>query len=108
MSRVGKHPVQIKDGVTVDFANGIIKVKGKLGELSYTPSDLVKVEVKDGEIVVSPVDDSKSARAMWGTTRASINDMVKGVSEGFKCNMEIVGVGYKAQMQGKNLKLALV
>ena len=107
MSRVGKHPVQIKDGVTVDFANGIIKVKGKLGELSYTPSDLVKVEVKDGEIVVSPVDDSKSARAMWGTTRASINDMVKGVSEGFKCNMEIVGVGYKAQMQGKNLKLAL-
>jgi large subunit ribosomal protein L6 len=107
MSRVGKHPVQIKDGVTVDFANGIIKVKGKLGELSYTPSDLVKVEVKDGEVVVSPVDDSKSARAMWGTTRANINDMVKGVSEGFKCNMEIVGVGYKAQMQGKNLKLAL-
>ena len=52
MSRVGKHPVQIKDGVTVDFANGIIKVKGKLGELSYTPSDLVKVEIKDGEVII--------------------------------------------------------
>ncbi len=107
MSRIGKHPVTVPDGVTVALEGGKVKVKGKLGELSCTISDLVSVELKDGSVVISPVNDTKESRAMWGTTRANINDMVKGVSQGFSKKMEIVGVGYKAAMQGNSLKLSL-
>ena len=107
MSRVGKHPVAIPDGVTVALENGGIKVKGKLGELNAVISDLVNVELKDNHVVVSPVNETKESRAMWGTVRANINDMVKGVSQGFSKKMEIVGVGYKAALQGSNLKLSL-
>jgi len=107
MSRIGKHPVAVPDGVTVALENGEVKIKGKLGELKAVISDLVNVELKDNHVVVSPVNETKESRAMWGTTRANINDMVKGVSQGFSKKMEIVGVGYKAAMQGNNLKLSL-
>ena len=107
MSRIGKHPVAVPDGVTVSLTDGEIKIKGKLGELNAVISDLVNVELKDNSVVVSPVNESRESRAMWGTTRANINDMVKGVSQGFSKKMEIVGVGYKAAMQGNNLKLSL-
>lgn len=107
MSRVGKHPVVLPAGVTVAFNEGILTVKGKLGELTYKPGAGVEVKVESDKVIVSPLDETKESRSMWGTVRANINAMVKGVSEGFKRKLEIVGVGYKAQMQGKTLKLAL-
>lgn len=107
MSRIGKHPVSVPDGVTVAVENGTCKVKGKLGELVCSINDLVKVSLDNNHVVVSPVNDTKESRAMWGTVRANINDMVKGVSQGFTKKMEIVGVGYKAAMQGNTLKLSL-
>ncbi len=107
MSRVGKHPVVLPAGVTVSFNGGLLTVKGKLGELSYKPGLGVDIKLESDKVIVSPIDETKESRAMWGTVRANINSMVKGVSEGFKRKLEIVGVGYKAQMQGKNLKLAL-
>ena len=108
MSRVGKYPVEVPQGVSVTIANGIVSAKGKLGELSFSLSpDLVDAKLQDGKIVVSPVGDSKNSRMMWGTTRARIANLVKGVSEGFKKNLEVVGVGYKVAVQGKNLQLAL-
>lgn len=107
MSRIGKHPVSLPEGVTAVVGNDVVTVKGKLGELSLNTNDLVKIELSDKSIVVSPVNETKEARAMWGTTRANINDMVKGVTVGFKKKLEIVGVGYKAQIQGTTLKLAL-
>ncbi|AMW33968.1 50S ribosomal protein L6 [Haematospirillum jordaniae] len=108
MSRVGKYPVEVPQGVSVTIANGIVSAKGKLGELSFTLSpDLVDAKLQDGKVVVSPVGDSKNSRMMWGTTRARIANLVKGVSEGFRKNLEVVGVGYKVAVQGKNLQLAL-
>lgn len=107
MSRVGKHPVALPAGVTVTLDNGRVNVKGKLGELSTPASDLVKIEIAEDKVTVSPVNETKESRAMWGTTRANINDMVKGVTEGFKKTLEIVGVGYKAALQGSSLKLSL-
>ncbi|NKD77851.1 50S ribosomal protein L6 [Haematospirillum sp. H1815] len=108
MSRVGKYPVEVPQGVSVTIANGIVSAKGKLGELSFSLSpDLVDAKLQDGKIVVTPVGDSKNSRMMWGTTRARIANLVKGVSEGFRKNLEVVGVGYKVAVQGKNLQLAL-
>lgn len=108
MSRVGKYPVEVPRGVSVTIANGIVSARGKLGELSFSLSpDLVDAKLQDGKIVVSPIGDSKNSRIMWGTTRARIANLVKGVSEGFKKNLEVVGVGYKVAVQGKNLQLAL-
>jgi len=108
MSRVGKYPVEVPQGVSVTIANGVVSAKGKLGELSFSISpDLVDAKLQDGKIVVSPVGDSKNSRMMWGTTRARVANLVKGVSEGFRKNLEVVGVGYKVAVQGKNLQLAL-
>ena len=108
MSRVGKYPVEVPQGVSVTIANGVVSAKGKLGELSFSISpDLVDAKLQDGKIVVSPVGDSNNSRMMWGTTRARVANLVKGVSEGFRKNLEVVGVGYKVAVQGKNLQLAL-
>lgn len=107
MSRVGKYPVQIPQGVTVTVANGKITVKGKLGELSSDLSDKVKVTVEGDEVIVTPVSKEKVVRMIWGTTRANINNMVKGVAHGFTRKLELIGVGYKAQTSGKGLKLSL-
>ncbi|WP_019646030.1 50S ribosomal protein L6 [Novispirillum itersonii] len=108
MSRVGKYPVEVPQGVTVTIAEGVITAKGKLGELKFVLSpDLVDTKVEDNKVVVQPLNNSKRARMMWGTTRARIANLVKGVSVGFQKNLEIVGVGYKAAVQGSNLQLAL-
>lgn len=107
MSRVGKKAVIIPEGVTITLDGNNIKAKGKLGELDYTFTDEVIVAVKDNEITVDPVSSTKKSRSLWGTTRSRIEGMVTGVAEGYTKKLEIVGVGYRAAMQGKDLKLAL-
>jgi large subunit ribosomal protein L6 len=107
MSRVGKYPVTIPSGVTASIAGKLLTVKGKLGELKLETTDDVEASVADGKIVVKVKGETKRARAQWGTTRATINNMVKGVSQGYKKSLEINGVGYKAAAQGKKLTLSL-
>jgi large subunit ribosomal protein L6 len=107
MSRVGKVPVQVPSGVTIEVANDVLKAKGKLGELTAPISSEVSVSVEDNVITVTPKDNSKKARSLWGTTRALVSNAVKGVSEGFTVDLEITGVGYRASVEGKNLVLAL-
>ena len=107
MSRVGKNPVAVPSGVTVEIANDAIKAKGKLGELSAPIAPEVDVTVADNVISVTPKRDTKRARAMWGTTRALVNNIVTGVAEGFTVNLEINGVGYRAAVEGKDLVLSL-
>ncbi|MBM4170284.1 MAG: 50S ribosomal protein L6 [Ignavibacteria bacterium] len=99
MSRIGKKPIPIKD-VTVTKDNSNIKVKGKLGELSMQVHPNMKVEVTKDEIVVTRPDDSKENRSLHGLTRALLNNMVKGVSEGYTKSLDIVGVGYRAEAKG--------
>lgn len=108
MSRVGKYPVIVPDGVNVTVTNGNVSVKGKNGELScHYDADHVSVELKDGKVVVSPKAETKEARALWGTTRANINTLVKGVHDGFTKELELVGVGYKARVEGSKLIMSL-
>ena len=108
MSRVGKYPVIIPDGVNVTISNGNVSVKGKNGELScHYDADHVSVELKEGKVVVSPKAETKEARALWGTTRANINTLVKGVHDGFTKELELIGVGYKARVEGNKLILSL-
>lgn len=107
MSRVGKHPVNIPDGVEVQIAEKFLKAKGKLGELQLPLNDNVSVKLEDKTVIVEPKGSSKFSKAMWGTMRRLINNTVSGVSEGFSVTLDIVGVGYRAQVQGKNLQLQL-
>ena len=107
MSRVGKHPVVIPSGVEVAMAGFEFKAKGKLGELSVMLTDDVLVDINDGKVTVTPRNQGKRARSMWGTSRSIIDNMVTGVSEGFKVALEIQGVGYRAAVQGKTLVLQL-
>ena len=100
MSRVGKNPVEVPSGVEVAINGRVITAKGKLGELSYEFTDVVSAELDDGKVTVVPANDSKQARALWGTTRACIQNLVTGVSEGFTKTLEITGVGYRAAVQG--------
>jgi large subunit ribosomal protein L6 len=107
MSRVGKNPVAIPSGVTVTLNGRQLSVKGKLGELKLNTSDEVETSVKDNKVWVKAKSETKRARAQWGTTRALVNNMVKGVSEGYKRVLDINGVGLKAAAQGKKLNLNL-
>ena len=107
MSRVGKNPVAIPSGVEVSIAGNTLTAKGKLGELKLETRPEVEVKVEDGKVHVSPVSDERFARAMWGTTRANVANMCQGVSEGFSKEMELVGVGYRAAVQGQKLQLQL-
>lgn len=107
MSRVGKYPVTVPSGVTVSIADQILTAKGKLGQTTLPLTDDVEVKIDGGKVWVAPKNETKKSRMMWGTTRANINNMVKGVAEGFKVNLEINGVGYRAAVQGKNLQLQL-
>lgn len=107
MSRVGKYPVTVPSGVTVSIADQILTAKGKLGQTTLSLTDDVEVKIDGGKVWVAPKNETKKSRMMWGTTRANINNMVKGVAEGFKVNLEINGVGYRAAVQGKNLQLQL-
>jgi large subunit ribosomal protein L6 len=105
MSRVGKYPVALPQGVTAEVKSQTVSVKGKLGNLSLVVPGEVTVKLEDGKLAVSRAHDTARARVLWGTTRNNINNMVKGVTEGFKTVLEIEGVGFKAAMQGKTLVL---
>jgi len=108
MSKIGKQPINIPDGVTVSLNDGTIETKGKGGTLSKKLPSNISVEIKNTEIIVSTHEENnKQDRAMWGTWRALINNMVIGVSDGFKKVLEYKGVGYKAVVQGNNLELSL-
>jgi large subunit ribosomal protein L6 len=107
MSRVGKHPVPIPQGVTIEVAGQTVTAKGKLGTLKLVVGGDVTTTVKDGSVVVTPKAETKRARMQWGTTRALVNNMVNGVSKGFSVGLEISGVGYRAAVQGKTLNLQL-
>lgn len=101
MSRIGKYPVVVPNGVTVTVENNVVTAKGKLGELSYAfDNSHIATKLEDNKVVVTPLSDTKQARSLWGTTRAQINSLVKGVNEGFKKDLELVGVGYKARVEG--------
>lgn len=107
MSRIGKHPVKVPAGVSVVINTEDIVVKGKLGELKTHLPYGVTVTQENDEIVVRPMSDSREHRALWGTVRANLQNMVKGVTDGFTRKLELVGVGYKAAAQGQVLKLSL-
>jgi len=107
MSRVGKYPVEIPADVQVAIANGVLTAKGKLGELTLPLSEHVETTVADNRITVTPRSKAAPARMMWGTTRALVASMVKGVSTGFSKTLEITGTGYRAAVQGQNLVMNL-
>ena len=107
MSRTGKKPIAPVSGVTVTISDRKVTAKGPKGEQALTLMDVVNAKQTDDGIVVEPANDSKEARAAWGTTRALINNLVVGVSAGFEKKLQIQGVGYRAAMQGKDLKLSL-
>jgi large subunit ribosomal protein L6 len=106
MSRIGKNPIEIPAGVTLDVYEGVITVKGKLGQLTQEFSD-VTVKVEDGQVVVERASDHKDHRAKHGLYRSLISNMINGVSTGFTKELELVGVGYRASNQGQKLDLAL-
>ncbi|MRG73730.1 50S ribosomal protein L6 [Alphaproteobacteria bacterium HT1-32] len=107
MSRIGKNPVPIPSGVTVNLAGQVLAAKGKLGELTVKLVEEVDGRIEDNMVYVTPRDNSKRARSMWGTMRTLVESAVIGVSEGYTKNLEITGVGYRAALQGKNLQLQL-
>ena len=107
MSRTGKKPVAPVSGVTVTIKGRTVSAKGPKGELSIDLMDAVNVEQTEEGLVVSPVNDTRFARAAWGTTRALLQNIVTGVSAGFEKKLAIQGVGYRAAMQGKDVKLTL-
>jgi large subunit ribosomal protein L6 len=107
MSRIGKKPVPLPKGVEARIDGQTVEVKGPKGSRSFTVHDTVTVAMADGEITVQPRDLTKRARQQWGLARSMVENLVIGVTAGFKKELEINGVGYRAQMQGKVLKMAL-
>jgi large subunit ribosomal protein L6 len=107
MSRIGRQPIGVPDGVTVQVEPELVRVKGPRGELSERVQRDLTVEQQDGELVVTRPSDRGDHRALHGLTRSLIANMVQGVTQGFEKRLEIQGVGYRAQLKGKNLELAL-
>jgi large subunit ribosomal protein L6 len=107
MSRIGKKPVPLPKGVTAKVDGQTVSVKGPKGELSITLVDDVKAELGDDGVTVSPRDQSKRARSMWGMSRSLVDNLMTGVATGFTRTLEINGVGYRAAMRGKDLQLNL-
>jgi large subunit ribosomal protein L6 len=108
MSRIGKLPVNLPKGVTVNVSDtNLVSVKGPLGELTQTVDKDLKVEVVENEVILSRPSESKNHKSLHGLYRALINNMVVGVSEGYKKNLELVGVGYRAEAKGQNLEMSL-
>jgi large subunit ribosomal protein L6 len=107
MSRVGKKPVALPSGVTANVEGQTVKVKGPKGALQLVVPEDVAVKMQDGKIKIDPRSETKRARALWGTYRTQIANLVAGVSKGFEERLEITGVGYRAAVQGKNLQIAL-
>ncbi len=107
MSRVGKYPVDVPSGVTIAVVDGVLTATGKLGELRLPLTDHVETTVEGGKVSVKPRSNAAQARMMWGTTRANIANMIRGVSTGYTKTMEITGTGYRASVQGANLVVNL-
>ena len=107
MSRIGKKPVELPSGVSATVSGQTIEVKGPKGTLNFSATDDVTISMADKSVAVEPRGQSKRARQQWGMSRTMVANMVKGVSEGFKKELEINGVGYRAQLQGNTLKLNL-
>ncbi|ABD25708.1 LSU ribosomal protein L6P [Novosphingobium aromaticivorans DSM 12444] len=107
MSRIGKRPVTIPSGVTANIADGVLTVKGPKGTLTLTLRDEISYTVDGDTILVKPANDTKGARAFWGMQRTLVDNLVTGVTQGYTKVLEITGVGYRANAQGKNLKLQL-
>ena len=107
MSRIGKKPVDLPSGVTASVSGQTITVKGAKGERTFTASDDVTLTVEENQVKVEPRGKSKRARQQWGMSRTMVANLVTGVTDGFKKELEINGVGYRAQMQGNTLKLSL-
>lgn len=107
MSRVGKNPVALPQGVTADLKGQIIKVKGPKGELTFTVHDSVEPKLENGQVTVAPRNEQRQTRALWATMQRRITNMVEGVSKGYEKSLEIEGVGFKCALQGKELVLQL-
>ena len=107
MSRIGKKPVALPSGVTAKMDEGVLSVKGPKGELSMPTLDEVKYDLNDNEVAITPNNQTKRARSFWGMQRTQVQNLVDGVTEGFSKVLEINGVGYRANVQGKTLKLQL-
>ncbi|MBR0964217.1 50S ribosomal protein L6 [Bradyrhizobium diazoefficiens] len=107
MSRVGKRPVPVPSGVTATVDGQTVKMKGPKGQLQFVVHDDVEVKLENGQVKVNPRFETNRARALYGTARAQVANLVEGVTKGFEKKLEITGVGYRAAMQGKNLQLAL-
>jgi large subunit ribosomal protein L6 len=107
MSRIGKKPVELPAGVSASVSGQTVEVKGPKGTRTFKATDDVTITVEDNQVVVTPRGKSKRARQQWGMSRSMVANCVQGVSEGFKRELEIVGVGYRAQLQGNTLKLNL-
>jgi len=107
MSRIGKKPIVVPNGVTVTIDGQTVTVKGPKGQLAWTVADEVVVKLENGEVNLTPRDESTRARAMWGLSRTLLGNMVHGVSEGFEQTLELVGVGYRAALKGQALSLQL-
>ena len=107
MSRIGKKPVPVPSGVTANVEGQTVKVKGPKGALQLVLPDDVAVKVDTGAVKVDPRNETKRARAMWGTSRTLVSNLITGVTKGFERKLEITGVGYRAALQGKNLQIAL-
>ena len=107
MSRVAKNPIEITDGVTVNFNDGCLDVKGKVGELKFDLPETVSLDIADNVITVKYDESNQQSVALAGTTRALVNNMIIGVSQGFEKKLELKGVGYRAKASGKLLELTL-
>ncbi len=107
MSRVGKRPVAVPSGVTATVDGQTVKMKGPKGQLQFVIHDDVEVKLESGQVKVNPRVETNRARALYGTARAQVANLVEGVTKGFEKKLEITGVGYRAALQGKNLQLAL-
>ncbi|MDQ0453915.1 50S ribosomal protein L6 [Rhizobium paknamense] len=107
MSRIGKKPVQVPAGVTAAVEGQKVTAKGPKGELFFVANDDISVSLENNAVVVKPLNDSKEARSKWGMSRTMVENILKGVKDGYERKLEINGVGYRAAMQGKNLQLAL-
>jgi large subunit ribosomal protein L6 len=107
MSRIGKKPVKLPKGVTGTVSGQTVSVKGPKGTLAFDVSDELGVTMEDGGIAIAPRHDTQSARSVWGMSRTMVSNLIEGVTKGFERRLEITGVGYRAQVQGKDLQLSL-
>ncbi|MEO1397977.1 MAG: 50S ribosomal protein L6 [Pseudomonadota bacterium] len=107
MSRIGKKPVTVPEGVTASLDGQTVTAKGPKGELSFVVNEQVLVKMEDGAVTVNPANNTKTARSFWGISRTMIENIFTGVKDGFTKTLEINGVGYRAAMQGSNLQLSL-